>query len=116
MRTNELVLYKYMDHENILKDMTFLMENADNGYYNKEDLKGLLFECVSEIIDMASSYGFEGNLWHNYLTYLLANSENAYSTACEIVGGVDGSINKAALHDFEIFKELFDYELEEMER
>lgn len=116
MRTNELVLYKYMDHENILKDMTFLIENAENDYYNKEDLKGLLFECLNEIIEMASSYGFEGNLWHNYLTFLLANSENAYSTACEITGEVEGSINKAALHDFEIFKELFDYDLSEMER
>lgn len=115
MRTNELVLYKYMEHEELLKNMAFLIENADNEYYNKEDLRGLLFEALNEIIELASSYGFEGNLWHNFLTFLLVNSENAYSTACEIVGEVDGSINKAAFHDFEIFKELFDYDLHEME-
>ena len=44
----------------------------------------------------------------------LANSENAYSTACEVVGEVEGSVNKAALHDFQIFKELFEYDLKEM--
>lgn len=115
MRTNELVLYKYMEHEELLKNMSFLIENADNEYYNKEDLRGLLFEALNEIIELASSYGFEGNLWHNFLTFLLVNSENAYSTACEIVGEVDGSINEAAFHDFEIFKELFDYDLHEME-
>lgn len=115
MRTNELVLYKYMEHEELLKNMTFLIENGENDYYNKEDLKGLLFESVNDIIELASSYGFEGNLWHNFLTFLLANSENAYSTACEIVGEVEGSINAAALHDLEIFKELFDYDLQRLE-
>ena len=115
MRTNELVLYKYMEHDDLLRDMTFLIENADNEYYNKEDMKGLLYECLNEMIELASSYGFEGNLWHNFLTFLLANSENAYSTACEIVGEVEGSVNAAALHDFEIFKELFDYDLHKME-
>ena len=52
---------------------------------------------------------------YNYLTYLMASHENAYSTSCEIVGSVDGSINQVALHDFEIFKELFDYDFTDME-
>ena len=80
-----------------------------------EDMKGLLYECVNDLLEMAVSHGFEGNLWHNYLTYLLASHENGYSTSCEIVGNVEGSINKAALHDFEIFKELFDYDFTPME-
>ena len=32
MRTNELMLYKYMEEGQILADMTFLMENYDNEY------------------------------------------------------------------------------------
>ncbi len=114
MRTNELILYKHMEEGKILQDMTFLMENYDNTYYNSEDLKGLLFECVNELLEMTASHGFEGNLWHNYLTYLLASHENAYSTSCEIVGSAAGSINEIAEHDFEIFKELFDYDFVEM--
>ena len=109
------MLYKHMEDGQILQDMTFLMENYDNDYYNQEDLKGLLFESVNEILEMAVSHGFEGNLWHNYLTYLLASHENAYSTSCEIVGEVEGSINEVALHDFAIFKELFDYNFKELE-
>lgn len=115
MRTNELMLYKHMEEGQVLRDMTFLMENYGNDYYNKKDLKGLLFDCVNEILEMAVSHGFEGNLWHNYLTYLLASHENAYSTACEIVGAAEGSINDVALHDFGIFKELFDFDFAEME-
>ena len=104
MRTNELMLYKHMEEGQILMDMTFLMENYGNDYYNLEDMKGLLFEVVNEILEMSVQYGFEGNLWHTYLTYLLASHENAYSTSCEIVGPVEGSINQVALHDFAIFK------------
>ena len=43
MRTNELMLYKHMEEGNILRDMTFLIENYNNDYYNQEDLKGLLY-------------------------------------------------------------------------
>ena len=45
----------------------------------------------------------------------MVSHENAYSTSCEIVGPVDGSINQVALHDFEIFKELFDYDFADLE-
>jgi hypothetical protein len=116
MRTNELMLYKHMEEGQILQDMTFLMENYANDYYNIEDMKGLLFEAVNEMLEMAVSYGFEGNLWHTYLTYLLASHENAYSTSTEIVGAVEGSINQVALHDFSIFKELYDYDFTELEQ
>ncbi len=115
MRTNELMLYKNMEYGEILKDMTFLIENSESEYYNKEDLRGLLFECVNSLLELSVSHGFEGNLWHTYLTYLLASDENAYSTSCEIVGEVDGSINQIALHDFAIFKEMFDYDFSRLE-
>ena len=90
MRTNELMLYKHMENGQILQDITFLIENYQNDYYNMEDMKGLLYDAVNEILEMAVSHGFEGDLWHNYLTYLMASHENAYSTSCEIVGSVQG--------------------------
>lgn len=116
MRTNELMLYKNMDYGDILSDMTFLMENHRNDYYNKEDLRSLLFECVNRLLEFSAEHGFEGNLWHTYLTFLLVNDENAYSTSCEIVGPVPGSINEIAFHDFQIFKELFDYDFSALKK
>lgn len=115
MRTEQLMLYRHMEHEEILQDMTFLMKNCQNEYYNKEDMAGLLFECINQLLELAGSHGFAGNLWHNYLTFLLANDENAYSTECEIVGEIEGTINQVALHDFEIFRELFSYDFTIME-
>ena len=116
MRTNELMLYKNMEYGEILKDITFLIDNYESEFYNKEDLRGLLFDCINELLELSVSHGFEGNLWHTYLTFLLASDENAYSISCEIVGEIEGSLNEIALHDFAIFKEMFDYDFEELEK
>lgn len=67
MRTNELMLYKHMEEGQILQDMTFLMENYQNDYYNMEDMKGLLYDAVNEILEMAVSHGFEGPVLHSAL-------------------------------------------------
>lgn len=56
MRTNELMLYKHIENGRILEDMTFLMDHYDNEYYNAEDLKGLLFEVVNELLEMTVSH------------------------------------------------------------
>ena len=111
MHTNELMIYRNMEYGRILQDMTFLMEHVGSDYYNPEDLKNLFFECVNKILELSEQHGLEGNLWHTYLTFLLVNDENAYSTACEIRGAVEGSVNDVALHDFAIMKELFDYDV-----
>ena len=116
MRTEELLLYRHMEHGDILFEMSSLMQDYKDPTWEMERLRSTFYECVNGLLEMAASHGFEGNLWHNYLTFLLANDCNAYSTACEIVGATEGSINEAALHDFEIFRELFDYDFSDMER
>lgn len=107
----ELVLYKVFEEEEIFRDFTWIMENFQNEFYNKEDIQSLCYDTLHKLLELAASHGFQGNLWHNYLTFLIVNHENAYSTACEIRGAVEGSINVFALHDFEIFKDLFDFDL-----
>ena len=116
MHTNELMIYRNLDYGKILRDMTFLIEHEGSGYYNQEDLRTLFFECVNGILELSEQHGLEGNLWHTYLTFLLVNDENAYSTACEIRGMIEGSINEVALHDFVIMKELFYYYVQELGR
>lgn len=116
MHTNELMIYRNLDYGKILQDMTFLIEHEGSGYYNQEDLRTLFFECVNGILELSEQHGLEGNLWYTYLTFLLVNDENAYSTACEIRGMIEGSINEVALHDFAIMKELFDYDVQELGR
>lgn len=113
--TKELILYKNFENGRLFYNFTWLMENYENDYYNKEDMAALYYECFHDLMEIAVSHGFEGNLWHNFLAFILINNENAYSRACEIRGEVDGSINQVARHDFSIFKDLFDFDLHRLE-
>lgn len=110
------MVYKNFKHNELFDDFEWLINNADNDYYNEEDKIALLYECVNELLELADSYGFEGNLYHNFLSFLLANNENAFSTSSEIIGAPEGTINQIAMHDFAIFKELMDYDLENIDK
>ena len=111
----ECILYRDFEQGELLEKMTMLMEDISHPkvLYGKD---GEYFACIHQLVEMAGTYGFAGNLWHDYLTYLLVNHENAFSTACEIVGTVEGTINAFAMHDFEIFKQLYDFDLKELEK
>ena len=107
----ELILYQVKDQD-IFQDFTYLLDHYDiEDHKKREDLRNLGYDVLHRLIEVSESHGFEGNLWHNYLTFLIVNQENAYSVACEIRGMVEGSINRFALHDFAVFKELFDKDL-----
>lgn len=116
MREQELIVYKDFSEEEgrLLYDMAWLMAHFKDKFYNREDMAGLLYDCIHRLLEMAGNHGFYGNLWHCYLTNLLVNNENSYSLACEIRGEVEGTINQAVLHDIRIFKEFYDYDFEEM--
>lgn len=110
------VLYRDFEHGQVLEQMSRLMHSSTAGDMDVQEQKSLFFASIHGLVELAGSYGFAGNLWHNYLTFLLVNHENAFSMACEIVGPVEGSINEMAKNDFEIFKELYDYDLEIFDR
>lgn len=111
MNTADFILYRDLPHQDVFTDMTWVMEHYEDEFYNEEDKKALYFECVNALVELAGHYGLEGNLWHAYLAFLIANGENAFSTACEVVGRVNGSVNQLAMMDFKVFKEMFSFDL-----
>lgn len=117
VRIEECTIYRDFENGETLTAFTGLMQACEcqDAEMGEKD-KNIFFSCVHALVEMAGSYGFSGNLWHNYLTYLLVNHENAFSTACEIRGAVEGSINALAMHDFAIFKELYDFDLQIFDR
>ena len=110
-RLNECILYRNFEHGEILEKMAGLMNAWEKKDPKLQEMEGVFFECANGLVENAGMYGFSGNLWHCYLTFLLVNNENAFSTASEIRGAVEGSINELALNDFGVFKELYDFDL-----
>lgn len=113
MREQELIIYGEFEQGEILHDMAWLMSHYKQTEEHEKNA-ALLYSCMHRLLEMAGNHGFYGNLWHCYLSNLLVNNENSYSTACEIVGEIQGTINEAVLHDFEILKEFYDYDFTEM--
>ena len=114
-RINELIIYRNMENGTLLKEMNWIMDHYKEEN-NRELVRSRFFSCMHELIDLAGTYGFEKNLWQDYLTLLLVNHENVFSTACEIKGITEGSMLELAKHDFAIFRDLFAYDFTDMER
>lgn len=110
----ELVLYQVYNQEEAFRVIAWLMDHYEDEAYSLRERRNRGYEGLHLLLEVCEGHGFEGNLWHSYLTFLLVNHENAYSRACEIKGAVEGSINRFARHDFEIFRELFAFDFSKM--
>lgn len=110
---NECILYRNFEHGELLDQMVSIIHAYESKELSDaallEEKRTIYYNCMNQLVEMAGAYGFSDNLWHDYLTFLLVNHENAFSTASEIRGTVDGTINELAKHDFEIFKQLYDF-------
>ncbi len=107
--------------ENVLGDSSAfsaskLEEMKDKKHISKESLITRIYGEIKRILDLATDYGFNDNLWHNYLTFIMMTNENSFTLTSEKIGANDGSVNHFAINDFNIFKELFDYNFYEIER
>lgn len=114
--TSKLVIYRNLEEDSILFQLADICEEFVSGTYVKENLNTRIFREINKLLDVATQYGFNDNLWHNYLAYILATNENPFSITCEKVGATDGTVNHFAKNDFRIFKALFDYDFSEMEQ
>lgn len=109
MDISELVIYRNLEHQELFREMSCLLGYA---YMDREPN---FFSCGGKLMELAVKYGFEGNLWHCFLAFCLANHENAYTTTCEITGAAGGSLDEIAKEDYKIFKTLFDADITRLE-
>ena len=56
MKTEHLILYRNMEYQNLLEEMDAALETGG--------MSGDVWSLANQLIELASKYGFEGNLWH----------------------------------------------------
>ncbi|MCR5452536.1 MAG: ATP-binding protein [Lachnospiraceae bacterium] len=110
---SELIIYRELPDGDILYRMADICERLAED--DKENLISDLYSCIHSLLDIATRYGFDGNLWQNYLTYLLVMTETPFTLVCEKEGAKEGSVNRLALSDLKIFRELFEYDFGKIE-
>lgn len=111
----KLVLYRDLGDDSILMKLSGIFEDFDNGTCPKADLVSRIYDQIKRLLDLATDYGFDTNLWHNYLAFILITNENSFSITSEKVGANDGTVNSFAKNDFKIFKKLFDFDFSGIE-
>ena len=111
----KLILYGDLKEDTILYQMGEIFRKFELQEASDATLVRDIYTQIKHLLNLATEYGFDKNLWHNYLTYLMVTNENSFSITCEKVGANDGSVNHFAHNDFRAFKNLFDYDFSKIE-
>ncbi len=112
---SKLIIYRSIGHDSILSRLSEICREFESGSYNKDNLAARILEEIHSLLDVATTYGFDNNLWHNYIAFLLAMTETPFTLVSEKTGSVEGTVNAFAKNDFEIFRKLLDYDFSLME-
>lgn len=118
-KLQRLVVYNNIFWEqkgNILCQLAGTIERYEKGEFDRERTVERIYHNIHHLLDLATEYGFDGNLWQNYLAWLLVSVETPFSTVCEKRGAKEGTVNVFAREDFAVFKELFDYDFAPLEK
>lgn len=111
----KLILYGDMDKDCILFQFGEIFRRFEEKTGTKPALVKDIYTQLRRLLIVATDYGFNDNLWHNYLTFYLVTNENPFSITCEKVGANEGSVNHFARNDFRVFKNLFDFDFSGIE-
>ena len=112
---SNLIIYRDTKKESILFRLGDIFERFSSGADTDEHLRTEIFVEVRRLLEVATKYGFDNNLWHNYLTYFLITDENPLSFTYEKAGKQEGTVNLFAINDCSVFKQLFDYDFSAIE-
>ena len=114
--TSRLLLYGDLGQDSILLKLAGVFEDWEKGGADKSALIRRIYDQVKRLLDLATAYGFDDNLWHDYLAFVLMTNENSFSLTCERAGASEGSVNAFAVQDFGVFKALFDFDFAPIEQ
>ncbi|MBQ7521817.1 MAG: DUF815 domain-containing protein, partial [Clostridia bacterium] len=116
---NEIISRLLIYGDTPQSDILMQMGNIFSSFKNKDCINSQLvravFNQIRKLLILATDYGFDQNLWQNYLTFLLITDENPFAVTCEKVGAGNGTVNHFAMNDFEIFRKLFHFDFSEIE-
>lgn len=112
---SRLLIYGSMPKDSILMELADICAGIESQHPDYDKLRTAVYKQIKRILVLATDYGFDENLWQNYLTFLLITDENPFSLTCEKIGAGEGSVNLFAKADFKAFMELFHYDFGKLE-
>jgi len=115
-KISRLLMYGDLTEDSILYQLGRAIDKVESGDYNKRETTREINAISKRLLMLATDYGFDDNLWHNYLTFYIITNENPFSLVTEKTEVKPGSVNHLVENDFRILKELFDYDFSALEK
>ena len=112
---SKLVMFRNFGEDSILGNLSKIIYEADQGQTDKDALVRRSYGEIRKLLEVGTDYGFDRNLWRDYLTFLLLTNENPFTLTAEKVGASEGSVNGFAKSDFGIFLKLMNYDFSKLE-
>ncbi len=112
---DSLIIYRKSAQSGILADMRDIFFDFHSGNYDKDELTGRIYTQINSLLDVATDYGFDGNLWQNYIAYILASSENPFTITCEKSEAQEGTVNDFVKNDLVHLQNILKYDFSEIE-
>ncbi len=113
--TSNLLIFGNLDKSEPLLKLSEIYSDFENKSVSNDELVSRIYEEIRNILRIATDFGFDKNLWQNYLTFLLVTNENPFTVTCEKTGAQDGSVNYFAKSDCKLFIKLFKYDFSKIE-
>ncbi len=115
--TARLIMYGDLGEDSILVSLAKIFEEAEQDDSNKKErLVRETYQQIYRLLQLATKYGFDQNLWQSYISYILATNENPFSMICETVGAGDGTVNGIVKQDMQCFYNLLNYDFTNFEK
>ncbi|WP_028234828.1 ATP-binding protein [Pseudobutyrivibrio sp. MD2005] len=115
-KISRLLMYGDLTEDSILYQLGRAIDKVESGDYNKRETTREVNAISKRLLMLATDYGFDDNLWHNYLAFYIITNENPFSLVTEKTEVKPGSVNHLVENDFRILKELFDYDFSALEK
>ena len=113
---SRLLVYGDLGENSILKRLSACFSDWETTSGRENDIIRRIYDQMKRLLDLATDYGFDRNLWQDYLTFVLMTNENSFSLVTERGKKQHGSIDTLVKTDFEIFRELYHYDFQPIEK
>ena len=114
--TSKLVLFRDMDKDSPLHRLSNIICKMQDKDYDKNKVTNLILAQNYKIVELATKYRINDNIWANYLLYELITNENPFTLSLERKCIANDTLKSFALNDFEIFIKLMDYDFSKIEK
>lgn len=113
---SQLIVYQDVSHKSSLSNFAEIEEKFLANHYDPILITTQIYQFIKQILDEATKFGYEDNLWQCALTLYLLTNENSFTLTCERNQIQQGSIQSFVRHDLEIFHHYFHYDFTQLEK